>query len=539
MPAAEQQLSFVLVAPVYQGVGQNFMGWVMLGVRGQDFMGATLQAAGRDLTDLRLVADNTNGQAVTVAAMHNPAKRRPDLHRVVKVPVADSTWTVHLAAARDDLPGASTGLPVAATGGGLLFVALLTALVWVLATGRDRAETRVQAKTTQLLAEQAETKRQAVLLRAVLDSISDGVGVVGPEGSFLLHNPAAREILGQEEDVAGGADVWQEHYGLYRPDGATPLPAEEMPLVRALDGESVDHVEVVVRNAGHPDGRVISVSARPIDTARGRRGAVAVFHDITDRKRVETELRGFAGVVAHDLKAPLTLVSAYAELVTEALDDLAAGDGGEPTLEQARHGTAKVLHGAARMQRLINELLDYTAARDATLRVERLSMRALVDDVVTTRTDAPDLEAGARPDVFVGPLPDVWADPVLLRQVVDNLVGNAIKYTPPGQAPRIDITARTDEDGGVRVRIADRGIGIPDGEHAAVFDSFHRASNGAAHPGTGLGLAICRRIVERHGGHIDASPNPGGGTIFAFTLPGAVTHGPESMKTVRDPVAAT
>ncbi|MFI1987771.1 ATP-binding protein [Actinoplanes sp. NPDC020271] len=536
VPAGQRQLSFVLAAPIYRELGQSLLGWVLLGVRGQDFMGATLTAAGRDLTDLRLEADNTNGQAVTVAAMHQAGKGRADLHRVIDVPVADSTWTVHLAAARDDLPGADTGLPDAVTGGGLLLTLLLTALVWVLATARDRAEARVAAKTAQVLAEQAETTRQAVLLRAVLDSISDGVGVVGPEGSFVLHNPAAREILGQDQDAAG-AENWQEHYGLYQPDGVTPLPVEQMPLVRALTGENVDHVEVVVRNGAHPEGRVISVSARPIGTTRGRRGAVAVFHDITDRKRVETELRGFAGVVAHDLKAPLTLVSAYAELVTEALDDLAAG-AGVPTLEQARHGTAKVLHGAARMQRLINELLDYTAARDATLRVERLSMRALVDDVVTTRTDAPDQEADRRPDVFVGPLPDVHADPVLLRQVIDNLVGNAIKYTPPGQAPRIDITARTDEDGGVRVRIADRGIGIPDGEHAAVFDSFHRASNGAAHPGTGLGLAICRRIVERHGGHIDASPNPGGGTIFAFTLPGAVAYGAEPQVPVPDAVAA-
>ncbi|WP_436521450.1 ATP-binding protein [Actinoplanes sp. HUAS TT8] len=537
LPSAQRQNSFVLAAPVYQGPRATFLGWILLGVRGQDFMGATLNAAGRDLADLWLEAGNADGQVVTVATMHHATTGGVDLRRVANVPVADSTWTMHLAASRRDLPGADTGLPVAVAGGGLLLTLVFAALVWVLTTGRDRARERVRARTSQLVAEQAETKRQAVLLRAVLDGISDGVGVIGPDGDFLLHNPAAREILGQEEDVSGGAEVWQEHYGLYRTDGTSPFPAEEMPLFRALAGESVDHVEMVVRNAVHPDGRVISVSARPIDTATERRGAVAVFHDITDRKRVETELRGFAGVVAHDLKAPLTLVNAYAELVTEALDDLAAG-AGAPTLEQARKGTAKVMHGAARMQRLITELLDYTAARDATLRVERLSMRALVDDVVTTRTDAPDQEADGRPDVFVGPLPDVYADPVLLRQVVDNLVGNAIKYTPPGQAPRIDITARTDEDGGVRVRIADRGIGIPDGEHAAVFDSFHRASNGIAHPGTGLGLAICRRIVERHGGHIDAGPNPGGGTIFAFTLPGAVAYGPETVEEIRDAVPA-
>jgi PAS domain S-box-containing protein len=536
-PAAERQNSFVLAAPVYQGVGQTFLGWLLFGVRGQDFMGATLQAAGTGLTDLRLEADEADGRAVTVAAMHHRAGGDPDLRRVVAVPVADSTWTLRLTAAHGDLPGGRTGLATAVAGGGSCLTLLLAALVWVLATGQERAQARVRAATTELVAEQAETSRQAGLLQAVVDSISDGVGVVGPDGTFLLHNPAARDILGQTETPAGGAETWHQHFGLYRPDGVTPLPPEEMPLVRALGGECADQVEMVVRNATHPDGRVISVSARPVDTTRGRRGAVAVFHDITDRKRVETELRGFAGVVAHDLKAPLTLVSAYAELVAEALDDLAAG-AGTARLDQARRHTAKVLHGAGRMSRLITELLDYTAARDATLRVERLSLRALVDDVVTTRTDAPGHEPGTRPDVFVGPLPDVYADPVLLRQVVDNLVGNAVKYTPPGQAPRIDITARTDENG-IRVRIADRGIGIPDGEHAAVFDSFHRASNGTAHPGTGLGLAICRRIVERHGGHIDASPNPGGGTIFSFTLPAtAADAATQAAAPARKPVTA-
>lgn len=532
-----RQNSFVLTAPIYQGVGQSFLGWLLLGIHGQDFMGGTLRAAGTELADLRLEADEPGGRVVTVAAIHGTTGHRPDLQRAATIPVADSLWTLRLSAARRDLPGGRTALPAAVAGGGVCLTALLTVLVWVLATGRERAQARVESATAELVAEQTEAGRQARMVQAVLDSISDGVAVVGPDGRFLMDNPAARAILGRAEAPAGEPETWQQHFGLYLPDGVTPFPAEELPLVRALAGESADFVEMMVCNATYPDGRVISVSARPIDTARGRRGAVAVFHDITERKRVETELRGFAGVVAHDLKAPLTLVSAYAELATEALDELAGSVAGD-ALDRARRGTAKVLHGAGRMQRLINELLDYTAARDATLRLERVSLRALVDDVVITRTDAPEHEPHSRPDVFVGPLPDVHADPVLLRQVIDNLIGNAIKYTPPGQAARIDVTARTGEDGGVRVRIADRGIGIPDGEHAAVFDSFHRASNGTAHPGTGLGLAICRRIVERHGGHIDASPNPGGGTIFSFTLPGAAGAGSEQVTRVRKTMTA-
>jgi signal transduction histidine kinase len=518
LPAGQRQHSFILSTPVYQGVERRFLGWIVLGVRGQAFIGATLAQASQNLLDLSLRADDADEHEIVVASLPAAVRGERDMTRTVEIPVADSTWTLHLDAVSDRLPGASTGLPPAVVGGGLTLTAVLTILVWLLVSGRERAEARVRQATAELLAGEEQSRRQARLLGAVLDGISDGVGVVGPEGRFLLHNPAAKRILGQEGDALdlGG---WQEHFGLFRLDGVTPYPAEELPLTRALAGTDSDQVEMTVRNRVHPEGRVISVSARPIDTAAGERGAVAVFHDITDRKHVENELRGFAGVVAHDLKAPLTAVRGYAELIIEELND---PDAGPAAVADALRSARKVIGGADRMQTLINELLDYTAARDATMRIDDFSLRELVDEVVTARTDAPESATG-RPDVFVGALPRVRGDRVLLRQVLDNLIGNAIKYTPPGQAPRIDVTAKVDGPGTVRVQVADRGIGIPDGEHAAVFDSFHRASNGTTMPGTGLGLAICRRIVERHGGRIEARPNPGGGTIFTFTLPEAST----------------
>ncbi|BBH67263.1 hypothetical protein ACTI_39480 [Actinoplanes sp. OR16] len=518
LPATQRQNSFILTAPVHQGSGQRFLGWVVLGVRGQNFMGDTFAHAGQGLLDLTLTANGPDRRPVTVASVGAADGGERDLFRTIQIAVADKSWTLHVSASAAGLPGARSAMPMAVATGGLVLTVLLALLVWVLATGRDRARVQVRAATAELRAGEAASRRQADLLGTVLDGISDGVGVIGPDGRFLLHNPAAIRMLGHGNPEAG-VESWQQHYGLYRLDGVTPFDTAELPLVRALHGEDSDRVEMIVRHPAYPDGRVISVSARPIETSSGERGAVAVFHDITERKHVETELRGFAGVVAHDLKSPLTSVRGYAELIIDALDEVEAG-GGAPAVAQARRGADKVIGGALRMQQLITELLDYAAARDATLRLGEVNLRSLVDEVVTTRTDHPD-GPGPVPDIFVGSLPAVQADPALLRQVIDNLVGNAIKYTPPGQAPRIDITGRTGPDGEVRVQVADRGIGIPDGEHALVFDSFHRASNGMAHPGTGLGLAICRRIVERHGGRIEAAPNPGGGTIFAFTLPAA------------------
>src|SRR6185369_14770601 len=165
-----------------------------------------------------------------------------------------------------------------------------------------------------------------------------------------------------------------------------------------------------------------------------------------------------------------------------------------------------------------DDLLAYTTARDAPLRRRPVELRALVDEVVAERTDH--LSDTARPDLYVGPLPVVDADPAMLRHVLDNLVGNALKYVAPGRLPRVDISAEPAHSGWVRVEVADRGIGVPDAEKPRVFDSFHRAPTGVVgHGGTGLGLAICRRVVDRHGGSITVVDNPGGGSRFSFTLP--------------------
>jgi len=106
----------------------------------------------------------------------------------------------------------------------------------------------------------------------------------------------------------------------------------------------------------------------------------------------------------------------------------------------------------------------------------------------------------------------------MLRHVLDNLIGNALKYVRPGSRARVDVTATRAPDG-VRVEVADRGIGIAEADKPEVFETFHRSTAAAGYAGTGLGLAICKRIVQRHGGEIGVADNQGGGTRFFFTLP--------------------
>ncbi|GIH79323.1 PAS domain-containing sensor histidine kinase [Planobispora longispora] len=318
------------------------------------------------------------------------------------------------------------------------------------------------------------------------------------------------------------------------PDG-TPVPAEENPLTRALAGETIDGMELTMTPPGG-QRHVIMAHARPLRDPGGRiTGAVASSFTITALRERERELAAFAGIVAHDLKRPLATVRGFAELIHEDLTGPAAAEpAGERPRPAARPSGStgysgitagdhirhleRILAAVTGMSRLIDDLLAYATARDATLTLTGVDLQALVQEIVaehlaaaTAQTDRP------VPQVYIGSLPTVCADAPLTRQLINNLIGNAIKYTPPGQVPRVDVTAAPAEPGWVRIQIADRGIGIPPGEHQAIFTGFHRAA--AGYSGTGLGLAICQRVVERHGGTITAHDNPGGGARFVFTLP--------------------
>jgi signal transduction histidine kinase len=221
------------------------------------------------------------------------------------------------------------------------------------------------------------------------------------------------------------------------------------------------------------------------------------------------ELRVYAGAVAHDLKGPLVTIDGYVELLRHS--------GGMIDTDEFLD---EISRGAASMRTLIDGYLANAVAEHAALARTRVDLTGLVEGVVLEHVRRRRQEGGPAPQITVAPLPPVTGDPTLLRQVFDNLIGNAVKYTAPGEPAIVFVSARTEPAGGlIRVEVADRGIGVPDGMHTAIFDDFGRAHRDRAFAGTGLGLAICRRIVHRHGGAVGSAPNPGGGTQFWLTLP--------------------
>jgi signal transduction histidine kinase len=420
-------------------------------------------------------------------------------------------------------------------------------------TRRARAEAEVAVAT-------AELRERTTLMLAIMNSVGEGVLVVDHRGEVILYNPAARRYL-EIDDEGVARSAWDEPSQVFRPDGVTPFPAAELPLARALAGESTEDVEVVVRKGGRSQEYVVIVSAGPLDGRAGRPGAVAVFHDITARKHVEeaiaqnaarlsieldrrekletvlrareAELTAFAGVVAHDLKSPLSTVAGFTELLQDDLADAPPGARDAASSEWMN----RILAAVKRMGLLIDDLLTFATDGDRALHPQPVDLRALVALVVAERTTLGPGSTAPPPRIEVEQLPGVHADPMMCRQLLDNLIGNAIKYTQPDRPAHIEISAHPEPGHGIRVEIADHGIGIPPGEHEHVFDSFHRAHTDGTYTGTGLGLAICKRIVERHGGSIGVSDNPGGGSRFHFTLPAEVESEVESA--VEAPIAET
>ncbi|WP_433795237.1 sensor histidine kinase [Actinoplanes sp. CA-252034] len=230
-------------------------------------------------------------------------------------------------------------------------------------------------------------------------------------------------------------------------------------------------------------------------------------------RRSVTELRNFARDVSHDLKAPLAGILGYAQLL-EHLDFGFARPAGYDEF------VSEINRSADRMRRLIDDVLAYSATSDSTLRLAPIDLSALVDDL------AADASGLIRPTPLItrDTLPAVHGDHSMVRRLLENLLGNAIKYVPLGEAARVHVSAQAIEGDMVRIEITDHGIGIQDGQHEAIFEELHRA-HPEAYPGNGLGLPICRRIVQRMGGAIGADPRHRGGARIWFTLPPAPTAG--------------
>jgi PAS domain S-box-containing protein len=367
-------------------------------------------------------------------------------------------------------------------------------------------------------AEQAVRDNEA-LLKAVLDTIPVGVWVVDRTGKLILDNSSAQSIIGLENGASAGSATDQEE--------PFRIP-DEWGLNHALNGNaSVGEVVDLVR--GDSPRKTLLCSAVPMRNQQtGIVGAILVGQDITEIRRAgETikdlhralerhadqlmlankELEAFSYSVSHDLRAPLRHISGFADLLVKQAGGLD---------EKGRRYVAIISESATRLGQLIDDLLAFS-------RMGRAELQDTVVDLETLATDVMEQLSAEEPQRVVkfqnGNLPMVHGDRAMLRQVLVNLLSNALKYSNIRTETRIEVGCIQDDPDELVIFVRDNGVGFDMRYVDKLFGVFQRLHSGDEFSGTGIGLANVRRIISRHGGRTWGEGKVGDGATFYFSLP--------------------
>ncbi len=425
-----------------------------------------------------------------------------------------------------------------------LGAAMLSALLLALTGRLRRIEDRVLERTTALRAEIDERRQAERALavseqryRAIFDSVSIGVTVVDPQGLIIEANPAFCTMMGST-----AADLLRR-----------PLADFQLPDVQADDGTAAAVGGGQARRQRYltPDGRVLQVAAT-LHTLRDADGqpvaTVGALQELTqvlrlreaERERDEAEVASrtkseFLANLSHELRAPLNAIIGFAQMLGRTGDGGGKPDDDGDSLDQ-RHGLAQIRQAGWHLLDMINDVLDLSRMEAGHLRLTLLpvSLADLAQEAMAMVEPAA-LQAGVALDLSLSPQADrVQADALRLRQVLINLLGNAVKYNRPGG--RVTLRTRPGALGEVVVEVEDTGIGMSESQIGELFRPFHRlgrertglAGGPGLHgvqasthgiQGTGIGLVICRKLCALMGGELSVASREGEGSVFGLRLP--------------------
>jgi PAS domain S-box-containing protein len=380
---------------------------------------------------------------------------------------------------------------------------------------KDVLELHVQARTQELQKLQRRYE-------SILNSAGEGIYGLDLQGRTTFVNPAAAKITGWKVDELVGreeGEVFHHQAGVVKFPGANP------------EQNQADFI-IFYRNDG--SSFPAEYIRTPIYEKDKEVGAVVIFKDITERKRAEetlnrkaaelarsnAELEQFAYVASHDLQEPLRKIQAFGDRLKAKCDAV--------NLQDGRDYLERMQSAAARMQTLINDLLTFSRVISASQPLVPVDLNTVVKGVLG------DLEyriEQTKARIEQGDLPTIEADPLQMRQLFQNLIGNALKFQPADHQPLVKISAQilkspfagtADEDPYAEqceISIQDNGIGFDEKYLDKIFAVFQRLHGRNEFEGTGVGLAVCRRITDRHGGIITAHSKAGEGATFVITLP--------------------
>jgi PAS domain S-box-containing protein len=360
-----------------------------------------------------------------------------------------------------------------------------------------------------------ERKRLEARFRATVESAPTAMIMVDTVGAMILVNAETErlfayqlgELLNQKVEVLLPERFRGAHPQMRAQFFSQPQ-ARRMGEGRDLFGRRKDGTEFP-----------IEIGLNPLRNDEGA-FVLAAIVDLTERKRTEEqlrksnealeesnlELRQFAFVASHDLQTPLRSISGFAQCLTEDYR-------GKLDIKADEY-LGRIVKSVSRMQTLVDDLLSYSRVESRSQPFSDVSLEEVCQDALTV-LEGSIRDVGCR--ISMGKLPNVRGDRTQLMQLMQNLIGNAVKYHAE-KDPEVHIDARREADRWL-ISVRDNGIGIPANQLERVFEIFTRLHNQQSYPGTGIGLAVCRRIVLRQGGKIWVESEPGKGSTFFFTLP--------------------
>ncbi|MGA2914946.1 MAG: PAS domain S-box protein [Sedimentisphaerales bacterium] len=384
--------------------------------------------------------------------------------------------------------------------------------VAIIAQGQDITERK---RAEEALRESEE--RYKSLFKANIDGIL--IADVTTK-KFRYANPAICRMLGYSEEELTRMSVADIH----------PKEALEQ-VIAEFEAQASGTKITADLPCVRKDGQVISVSINASTvTINQTEYVMGIFRNVTDRKKAEEklkklneemrntvaeleetnkEMKNFVYIASHDLREPLRKITAFGAMLGSSLKGKLAGDDAE--------NLKFMIDGAQRMTKMIEGLLVYSRVstqahpsqgvdlNEIVTQLQQLELAVLIEEKQVT------IESQS--------LPCVEADPAQIRQLMQNLIANGVKYQKKGNIPRIIITSKPASDGMVRIEVTDNGIGIKPEFQGAIFTMFKRLHSRDEYEGTGIGLAVCKKIVERHGGKIGVESQPDKGSTFWFTIP--------------------
>jgi len=380
-----------------------------------------------------------------------------------------------------------------------------------LQTASEELEIRVRERT-------AELSRTKELFQTIIDNIPVMICLFNPHGDVRVLNSHYKSLIGWDHEKSGDTDL-----------------TEACKTDPGICGEIWS--EMKQRDPGWKDiiihtkhGKELETSWATVELSDG--SLIAIGIDITERKKAEKqkelyleqlkrsneELQDFAFVASHDLQEPLRKIQSFGDLlVTEFSDSIS---------DEGRDFLVRMQTAATRMRVLIDSLLAYSRV---TTKTRPFFQVHLVEAVEEALGNLAVLKEEKNASVEVGELPTVEGDKLQMVQLFQNLIGNALKFHRKGASPKVKIHAHTihegqsDKDDAYEIFVEDNGIGFDESYLSRIFGPFQRLHGKNEYQGVGIGLAICRKIVERHHGHITANSRPGEGAVFKVTLPGKQT----------------